>query len=493
MASIATCPGCTAQLAIPESAAADSLVLCPECAVEFVLSETIQLNLPRAKILSPREKTSPAVEELPSGGLAQDAPLASWEARLKNAISAEPDQEYETNCDEKMEPNSIVAQGVEDNKNMPEESELDSQQVGYETYEPFFDGGSTCKDVSQSELPGYEVPAMSLNEPAKLEQSAQVNPSVASPVATEITDSTPSPETFVPENVPSVNGLQRPRRRWRTVAATMIAGPLVGTFLGFYGLIWIRGSEADYLQMSRFLPSALYPASLKEDSQVEGMDSFGSGDPHLGLVESNHLSPSLSVRLDAQVQPVAVQQPVRKDDISAQDFRQLVINAGAVLPEFHKQNPGQNGGFQQLAQAYMIVCRLAEKFAFIHQLGLAPQAQQQIEKAKSLFQQVAADESMLKDLTYIASRWWQYKERNNQGIFFVGEIANVQVIGSKTVCQVLLPGNPGIEIPVVFENFKFRFRRGEQIAVVGNIERKPQQPAAENRPLVISQYSFVLR
>ena len=104
MASIATCPGCTAQLAIPESAAADSLVLCPECAVEFVLSETIQLNLPRAKILSPREKTSPAVEELPSGGLAQDAPLASWEARLKNAIFAEPDQEYETNCDEKMEP-----------------------------------------------------------------------------------------------------------------------------------------------------------------------------------------------------------------------------------------------------------------------------------------------------------------------------------------------------------------------------------------------------
>ena len=97
MASIATCPGCTAQLAIPEATAADSRVLCPECAVEFSLADTIQLTLPKAMILPPNESTpvvaAASSEEVarPADAPAKDAPLASWEARLKKVIAAGDD------------------------------------------------------------------------------------------------------------------------------------------------------------------------------------------------------------------------------------------------------------------------------------------------------------------------------------------------------------------------------------------------------------------
>ena len=516
MASIATCPGCTAQLAIPEATAADSRVLCPECAVEFSLADTIQLTLPKAMILPPNESTpvvaAASSEEVarPADAPAKDAPLASWEARLKKAIAAGDDPEpqppvYETCA-------SMADVDSESDNQVDVKSDGEPNNVGYETFEPTHEATPAFDFGSQLELPGQEESTevlevtKNLGVPKILHDYEEKERSVLSVASTFETAgdrlATDDPKTALAATevpITKVNVPQfevgdttspRPRRRWRRIAGMVLAGPVVGTVLGFYGLLCLKGPQADYLQMSRFLPAAMLPASQAEQPPAEDILESLPEKTLLATAREDPPSPPPRARLDEQVQPAAVRQQLPTAGISAQEFSELVAGAGQALPSFKQDGAVGADAFKLKAQAYMAVCRLAEQFEFIHQLGLSPQAQQQIERGKEMFRQATADLSGLEDLTYIASRWWDYDQRSNQGIFFVGQIGNIQAAGSRTLCHIVLTGNSGAEIPVLFDQLPFS--EGQQIAVVGSVDHEPMQNGLDGPRVVISQYSYPL-
>ena len=468
MASIVTCPGCTTQLAIPDAAVADSRVECPQCAAEFSMCETIQLALPTARILPARQEPT-AVEpdqdmeirttvETP----ASDAPLSSWEARLKKALAAE--------------------------------TEPAQEPVGYETFEPAPDVSEAFSIESplkkQCELPHT---ADDFSEVAAQEQTL-VAPSTS--LATDVTLDDKS--TALEICGKNDNRRKSKRRWWPRVVGLVLAGPVLGTLLGFYSLLWIKGPQADYLRLSQFLPETLLPAAMIEQP---GEEESPPPRPARSLVEetpSESGKPSPTTLLDEQVQPATIEQPLalrrQSVNITAQEFSQLVADARAVLPNLLEGGLSDQDAFNRKGQAYMALCRLAEKFAFIHQLGLSPQAHDQVRLAKQLFARATSDSTVLGDLTHIASRWWEYGDRGNQGIFLVGQVGKRQAVGTRWLCQLLLAGDSGVEIPVLFEQMSFPVR--DWVVVVGRVEALPQQfglsGAAAPSPVVIPLYSYSL-
>ena len=505
MDSIATCPGCTAQLAIPAAATANCRILCPECAAEFALGETIQLTLPKAMILPPNE-VSPVVEKSPSleATLPREvpeacAPLASWESRLKNAISAdaEPQQAtYETfeptsdgapSCDLTSHLKSTSVPDAAKNSEQPVLADLSAAYLTDSgiTNSGITDSGNTDSGITESGNTESGITESGITESGNTESGPVegVSPETVTAEFSQVD------KVELPQRVVSQTSSQQPRRRWRRALGVVLGGPVVGTLLGFYGLLWIQGPQSDYLHLSRILPGAMLPATREAGrGEVETTEPKNS---LLAALPKNDPLEASGTRYDTRVQPAAARQQVRLPGISAKKFGQLVADANAALPSFLQTGSAGEGSFQQKAQAYMVVCRLAEQFNFIDQLGLSPHVQQQIDQGKSLFQIVATDVVALEDLTYIASRWWEYEERSNQGIFFVGQISSIEPRGSRALCQLLLPDNSGREIPVLLDSSQFR--RGEQIAVVGTVEGNPAQYGVDLPRIVMSHYSYALR
>jgi len=518
MATIATCPGCTAQLAIPDSATPDSRVQCPECAAKFGICETVQIALPRVRIL-PSPDISPAAGDtapktdplIPVEESTASAPLASWETRLKKAIASDVDTEPATVTQ--------LATGAEPKQQKRETAEPNEDET------PSFDAGNQL-DVPSSAAPQEPIAddcfgAQNQEEQLPVKDSAPASTCEHAMRPAEVEGSEIAFR-------PAASGRPR-RRRWPKIVAAVVGGPVLGTLLGFYGLLWIKGPTADYLQMARILPKALLPTPpatpIAGATRTPNSTSTANQDQNRNQNPTPTIRPSLQRDLtesvpplpliseatpsslpkpgahqrDGRVQPASAEQPLQArrlpGAITAGAFSQLVADAQAEIPNFLQGSLTDKDSFQRKGQAYMALCRLAEHFAFADQLALSPQAREQIRLGNELFREATSRATALGDLTHIASRWWEYDQRSSLGIFFVGRIGDVNLMGSHALCQVVLPGRPALQIPVLFDEVPYG--TGELIAVVGTVNSGtvPQGAAAEVAPqqIVISQVSYAVQ
>ena len=458
MTSIITCPGCASQLTVADSAAADSRVQCPQCEHEFSMCETIQLALPAATILPPSPEPvacEPEVaEESTSDSLSPDAPLASWEARIKNAIAGAMDPEADT------EPSSFEA--FESPTVEVEEKEKTAPKI--ELNRPW-ENEIPSIDPPGEEEPATEsfVPTLSFS-PSNLEQEQVEAPTNL--------DQKAHLEQEVVEESPGIAVAAKPSRRLLSRALSkMVVVPVLTLGLGFYVLIWMLGPQADYLGLANLLPASILPAH-ETDESIDDALPLAEADPIVDEDPQSLSSPAENPTIvDSSVVQTTLLQPqtmrALPPSVSAAEFTELVDIAETALPGFVSGSAQDQAVLQQKAQSYMSLCRLAEKFDFIHQLGLSPQATGQIQRGKEIFQRITTDPSLLEDLSRVAALWWDYGERSNQGIFITGRIERVVDSQSGKLCLVSLPGN-GRVVPVLLKHSAFQ--RGETIAVVGRIE-----------------------
>ncbi len=450
MVSIATCPQCARQLAVPETASSDDPAECPLCGATFLLANARQQDLPAARIVCQVESPEvPVVETAAAetfvtpgeltpetaGEVTDISSLPSWEARLKRAI----------------ETDSIESEAS---------AEVESQPI---------------------EQPEFEF---HLDPPAQAETFA---PDLVSPTNHE--------ELSVALQVASQR--RSPRRPWVKMAA-VIAGPgLLGTFLGLFALLWMRGPSADFVGLANYLPASLLPttAPMTEEPRMmlEEQEQLASAQPiDDALPEVVPPLPPLVLR-DESVQTTAAEQPISTlpaaSELSVDQLGGLVIAARNALPRFAEGDLSTRESISRKGQAYMALCQLAEQFFLSHQ----PSAEMQ--DAKVVFGRVLANAETKDDLTTIASRWWGHSGRLNQGIVFAGHVESAQPVGNRTLCFVMLDGQAASDaIPVLVQRSTVTI--GRRIGVVGQIavagDDELMSLGIDLPQVVVSQHSYEL-
>ncbi len=543
MANIATCPKCAKQLGLPATIAATDRAECPECRAIFSLSETVQISLPVARVLDPSEQpaTSPATDDvLPklsesaADTLADTAaPTKSWEERLKNALAldssedqtesiAPKDDEVAAPMAEKATPSktpsfefelepapAVVAKTKATESKSPESKVTTPKQatLGFES--PGFPPHSPQKVSPNSIAERASSPTKTLaefatgnlasaGEDTTSPAEALLNPELLKSGLPKQTDLVATKNSEVTVAIAPVR--RATRSRLPKVAALLVAGPVIGSLLGLYGLLWVQGEQADFFGLARMLPATLLPDDFgKSDGNGEqGAARLAAATtPDMPEQATEPLTAPLEVKRDVAVQPAlatglvsSLRSTVR---IDASRFDALVEAAEVALPEFVAGDLSESESIKRKGQAYMALCRLAEHFDFAQQAALAPAARAKAHRASRLFQRIANQADVRQDLAQIAGRWWEYDQRPSPGIFLAGKVRRVEPAGADSIGWVKMGEQSTVPaIPVWFR--RERYQSGDHIGVVGSVISSPSDlpPDFSGGQVVAVAYSFEL-
>ncbi|NOY30663.1 MAG: hypothetical protein GXP28_10985 [Planctomycetes bacterium] len=463
-ASLATCPLCAKQLAIPEGTSPDDRAECPECDATFLLSNAFQTSLPTARILE-------AIEASPEGPPAEPmsveknsgvASLASWESRLKDVIEQD-----------------VIEQGA-------------LEQEATELVDP-----PNMVDAPQAEQPKVSGPEFEFHiDPPLDEQSLETE---KQPVATELAQAEATEAAELTIGLSTLHP-RHPRRFSPLKFAALLLGPgLMGIFLGLYALLWIKGPSGDLLHLAQVLPEAMLPwtpASPEIESTKETPPPIDVQDL---LVQEEPAEEPLRIETlhDEAVQVATAEEPVPQVFSTLPDeFSELLAAARVAESDLIGGDLSTNKAVSQKGKAYMAFCQLAQNFKALHLPDLDASSQAKIASAKELFVSLATNSLAFGDLASIASRWWGYESRPNQGIFFAGQIQNTQTLGAQTLCYVALdePATATV-IPVLLSQPPSL--DGDRIAIVGRIVAEPRNNlqgfTVDVPQVVVAAYSHVLQ
>lgn len=521
MANIATCPKCAKQLGLPSSIAATDRVECPECHAIFSLSETVQISLPVARVLDPTEQPIVAAKELKSALMEENvtdalasntAPLKSWEERLKNALAlddsndevAPETQAIETTIPEKTIPKKDVTKNPAAIETTPKPSpsfEFELDPTPSAVAEP----KQKALDLNLPQPKPRATPTAPPQPITKRATSAAKTladiesgelASAGGPLTSPLAE-LPKPIEKVEVAVQTTASRRVARSGFPKIAA-FVAGPVVGSLMGLYGLLWFQGAKADYVGLARVLPASLLPANFGQSSgkgtSSEAASIADASSP--GLMEKLQERPP-AMKRDKAVLPASATEPVPSmistAHINADEFYALVEAAEVAFSEFAAGDLSTPGAIKRKGQAYIALCRLAEHFDFVQQPGLAPEVQAKVEKARQLFRRAAEQANIRQDLAHIAGRWWEYDKRPSPGIFLVGEVEETLPAGDGTLCWVKLGGEmTAPAIPVWLTHG--RYQPGDQIGVVGSVITDPADlpPSFTGAQAVDANYDFAL-
>lgn len=491
MVSIGTCPQCAAHLALPESATGADHAQCPECRAEFLIAEADQRWLSAATLLDPVDpsgKISPAETVEP---IASDFDSQHLESQhLKTPQTSVPD----------LGVGSALLSGWEDR--IKTAIETTGGTIGGEVAGT----SETFTPVAAEESP--QVPEMVTPETApkfefKLDPPAESDSIDSAATATINLKMSPEPP-------PRKKSLAR-------LAATAIAPGVVGIFLGLLSLLWIKGPEADYLNLTAYLPDAMLPPTSKPETQnmvVEQLAVVGSQTKHspdappsqkslIGkqepIAENKEPAGRPLLARDESVRPataeLATNRTIPEVIASAEQFHQTLEAARSAAPGILEGDLTTRDSIARKGKAYMAMCRLAEQFQFVNQPKLSNGGETDALLAKSLFRSMSAEATAQRDLAQITARWWEHAARTNQGIFLIGRIQNAEVVGAQTLCSMVLgPEGEATVIPVLLDRFPYHM--GDQVGVVGSIVAQPgRKIPGFNSPaqqIVVAHFSYDL-
>jgi len=502
MASIATCPQCARQLAVPESASSDDHAECPLCEATFLLANVVQLAVPPARIICMHEQASEATpaeqaEEVPTPTAPPEATteasaldaLPSWEARLKRAIEADATE---------MSSSADIEIGTAENV-AAEPSLAEQHHFEFQLESPTTPDAPACEPQ---------------HVPSEIEPSRSPGETFEAELGTPEESTLKHPTSAVEDHAALAATLQTyarqrsQRRSWVKLPALVVSTSVLGTLLGLYALLWLRGPSADFLGLANVLPSAMLPATPMPDQETklvvtelpdaanehptpkelppttsQEQNLLAEADPivHELPPVSPEASPPLPLHQDEAVQPASSEQPaevpLQTIDTAAEQFTSLVASAQQALPVFIQGDFSSDEATANKGQAYMSLCQLAEQFDFANQPGLSPPLQAQVGTAQELFGKLFFNAETHDDLAKIASRWWGHPGRSNQGILLTGQVQKVHPLGNQTLCLVAPGGHSTLTaIPVLVERPAITV--GTHIGVIGRIASQSESPLA---------------
>lgn len=429
---------------------------------------------------------STAVE--PSAANASPLPPANFEMEL----------DLKSPVDDKSDPTEFVTN--EPVSFLSELSKANPKQPPQQTRAP----AKTLADFAAA----ADIPALDLDPPSN---ESTESPSAQDAAGTAKSAPEMTVEEFFAQDVdehvdehyvapPEVRTFEDPqmiRSRLPKLAA-LVGGPVIGSVLGLYGLLWLQGDKADYLGLAQVLPASILPADFGSTAASEEDGPSQERSALLAARELKNEPPDRSVvaKLDAAVTPASAAEPLPPAPnarITIDEYVALVDAAKNAIPDFLAGDLKTSESVRRKGQAYMAFCRLAENFDFAYQPGLAPSVQDKIREARQLFQEVTSQANYRQELSHIASRWWEYAQRPTPGIFLAGQVEKTQPFGEGTLCWVKLSGKSTLEpIPVLFKIVRYQI--GDPIGVVGRVTANPSEILAgfSGQQLVLAEFGFRL-
>jgi DNA-directed RNA polymerase subunit RPC12/RpoP len=552
MAQLATCPGCTSQLALPEAATLSDRVRCPRCGQKFLLMESVQFSIPNAELIVEEEieETKPyrsSLQPVPGAETYEPAPyesetfedpyespkeadetetapfpasatLSDWEARLKKAIAATPEETAEEVAESAEEISSFEKPPATEKFSLPDYAALkESLSAKLSSVEQDF-------EVPEADLtPSEPFPSRETLESWSADDA--YTPESLDAAEEEATVSTSFDQTVT--NGPSVVAVDTgittsPRRKKkRSMARTLASASLgvVGIPLGLYALLWLRGPAGDMAGIAQYLPSFMLPASFSEldDRNSQALVAHDLEPAEDPLVEEmaetlpeNGLATPLAeaepetILDDPEVEPATATAPAPEDVtyqgpkfelVEPAEFNALFAAAEQAAPILAEGDLNSKESVAKKGQAYMTFAKLAEKFSYINQPGQTLDQSAQAALAQQLIRTTLRKDVVKRDLPQIALRWWQYPERPSTGMVMIGKIERLDATDAGIVAIASL-GIDGVAptVPILLGNTEHQ--EGDIIGVVGTIMVDPADQLPEVDPglgpLLISQYSFPL-
>jgi DNA-directed RNA polymerase subunit RPC12/RpoP len=548
MAQLATCPGCTSQLALPEGATLSDRVRCPRCGQKFLLMESVQFSIPNAELIVEEEieETKPyrsSLQPVPGAETYEPAPyesetyedpyepakepnetvtapfpasatLSDWEARLKKAIAAGPEEVAEPT----EESYTVEKPTINEKFSMPDYAALkESLSAKLNSVEQDF-------EVPEADLTPTE-PFPSRETLETWSSADQYTPESLDAAEEEATVSTSFDQTVTdgPSVVSVETGITAsPRRKKkRSIARTLASASLgvVGIPLGLYTLLWLRGPAGDMAGFAQYLPSFMLPASFNEladiNSQALVSDDLEPAEDELveemaeTLPENDAATPLAEAQPetildDPEVEPATATAPAPEqvtyqgpkfELVEPSEFNALFAAAEEAAPILAEGDLNTKESVAKKGQAYMTFAQLAEKFSYINQPGQTLDQSAQAALAQQLIRTTLRKDVVKRDLPQIALRWWQYPERPSTGMVMIGKIEKLDATDAGIVAIASL-GIDGVAptVPILLGNTEHQ--EGDIIGVVGTIMVNPAEQLPEVDPglgpLLISQYSFPL-
>jgi hypothetical protein len=544
MAQLATCPGCTSQLALPEGATLSDRVRCPRCGHQFPLMESVQFSIPTAELISKEETEErqhrsllqpvPGAEtyepyaaesfEPPSDpGETETTPfpasatLSDWETRLRRAIAAEPEATTEREESYSFEKPTIAEKfSLPDYAAIKAELDVPSASAEDDFEVPDADLAPTEPFPSRATLESWS--AEDAYTPESLE-AADAEPTVKTSFDATLTNAESLPPVV---SVDTASDSPFRKKRKRSIVRTLASASLgvVGIPLGLYALLWLRGPAGDMLHIAEYLPSFMLPSSFDElhddansqalvaedlepeaDTLVEEMvEELPENDTATPLAEAE----PKTILDDPDVEPATATAPAptevdyqgpKFELVEPAEFNALFAAAQEAVPALVEGDLNSKESVAKKGQAYMTFAKLAEKFSYINQPGQTLDQSAQAALAQQLIRTTLRKDAVKRDLPQIALRWWQYPERPSTGMVLIGKIERLDTTDAGNVAIASL-GIDGVapSIPILLGSTEHQ--KGDIIGVVGTIMVNPAEQLGEVDPglgpLLISQYSFPL-
>jgi hypothetical protein len=312
-----------------------------------------------------------------------------------------------------------------------------------------------------------------------------------------------------------------PRVRKRSPLRTgmlALSSSALGILAGCYGLLCLRGPDADLLGMSRWLPASLLPASVRAVAASADASDVAVMTPAFeppvaasadNLAEQPAVDPAPpAIRYDSSVAPASVVDPFdgppaaaptnlaaapQPDDQrlyehpraqesgaqtqsteTAEALNQSLADSAPALRQLLEADLSSPNSFAELGQAYIQVCALAEQFT----LSGGPSSSAEGERVRDALERLAAATERHADLGTIGARWLQHGGRQNRGAVLVGEVVDRREAGTFSLLRLSLrAGGEVVETAVVCD--KSNAAPGEQLLVAGVIVDR-QDPSAAN-------------
>lgn len=525
MADIATCPKCAKQIGLPPTADVTDRVECPECRAVFSMAETVPITLPVARLMPPEELVAevpetpePQTEVVPTTATPTESEACdsaeaarsaqSWEERLKRALALDASEEAEppstettaSTEEEVVEPAASPSfefqldpppkiEEPESGKPEPAKLELELPE-----FLPKFQAAPPTVPEQESEPSKAPVKTLADFAASAVKSAADTTASVSSKAINTLAEATRDDEQADASETrkPTTTANRRVARRGFPKVAAFVAGPIAGSLLGLYGLLWLQGEKGDHLGLSHVLPAKVLPASFGQSSTATALAESEESSLQQPANDSIEDGSDRMIQDDA-IKLASATRSVRSPRISASQFVDLVEGAENAMPAFLANEMTSQESIKLKGKAYMAICQLSEHFDFARQPALSPAIQHKVHVAKKLFVDATTDDRNRKDLAHIAGQWWRYDKRNNAGIFFTGQVQQVNPTDEGAICWVQL-GDPTTtqSIPVwVEEN---QFQSGDRVGVVGRLITEPSELPREftDTQIVRMAHGFVL-
>lgn len=324
-----------------------------------------------------------------------------------------------------------------------------------------------------------------------------------------------------------VPGLDRKRRR-RSPAVLIggtVLGGLLGIALGYYVLLWMGGPGNDFLNIAKFVPRPLLPASFtmpqkqvaasnanqetnhesSTGSLLDGMaSSEGSASPAHAEVPASYNAP---ITADAEEPsddryltgvPTSAGPSAEPLDFEVADAAPLesepaapvVLGAPSYsLAEIENSLAEARQAMSALATghlsdestqrakglSYTKYSQLAEAITFSDPTAPGSETDALKSSAAQLFLETLADPQIRRDVGYIASKWINYRKRITGGVLLAGQMNSKTTNGQFTEFQIDLGAGSPVKVVAPIAMADRIADSATDIAVAGAIIDQPAQ------------------